>query len=161
MSDRVPAGVNVTDETRHLFRLGVKAFYENEKHPVKRTLREAYRRTIERFFNVGFELINGICTPVTPWPPMFRPLNSYGIVTYHMQTNTIEAKRAPRNRAQVQILLAHHTYLNCKHAWPILRSSVGKFSNESPESRNRLDRHSLSSILREPGDTRTLLLDGA
>jgi len=59
-----PPGVNVTDEMRRLFRLGVKAFYEKEDP--KLTLRGAYDRTIERYFNDGYRLVGGIYTPVTP-----------------------------------------------------------------------------------------------
>jgi hypothetical protein len=59
-----PPGVNVTEEMRHLFRLGIKAFYENEE--LKLTLREAYDRTVERYFNKGYELVNGIYSPITP-----------------------------------------------------------------------------------------------
>jgi putative transposase len=61
-----PPGVNITTETRRLFRLGIKTFFENTKDPTKRTLREAYRRTMERFFNNNFEMVNGIYTPVMP-----------------------------------------------------------------------------------------------
>jgi len=61
-----PPGVNITTETRRLFRLGIKTYFENAKDPTKRTLREAYRRTMERFFNDNFEIVNGIYTPVMP-----------------------------------------------------------------------------------------------
>ncbi|HWD93550.1 MAG TPA: Mu transposase C-terminal domain-containing protein [Verrucomicrobiae bacterium] len=59
-----PPGVNVTEEMRGLFRLGIKAFYENEE--LKLTLREAYQRTLERYMNRGYELVNDIYSPITP-----------------------------------------------------------------------------------------------
>jgi hypothetical protein len=65
-SKNEPPGVNVTDEMRRLFRLGIKAYFEAEKDSAKRTLKESYHLTIERFFNKGYESVNGILIPVTP-----------------------------------------------------------------------------------------------
>src|SRR5258705_6452167 len=59
-------GVNVTEEIRRLFRFGIKAFYLNPKNPTKMTLREAFARTIERYFNRGHEWKNGSHVPVLP-----------------------------------------------------------------------------------------------
>src|SRR5205085_843110 len=53
-----PPGVNVSEETKQLFRLGVRAFYTNKKNPIKRSLKEAYSRTLERFFNKSYDLGN-------------------------------------------------------------------------------------------------------
>jgi putative transposase len=59
-------GVNATEDIKRLFRLGINAFYLNPKNPTKMTLREAYARTIERYFNVGYEFQNGSRVPVLP-----------------------------------------------------------------------------------------------
>ena len=60
------AGVNVTHEARKLFRLGIKTFYANPDDTVKRTLREAYDCTIQRYFSHDGKLIDGVWTKVTP-----------------------------------------------------------------------------------------------
>ncbi|MBV9927744.1 MAG: DDE-type integrase/transposase/recombinase [Acidobacteria bacterium] len=59
-----PTGVNVNEDILSRFRSGIKLFYEKRE---KRTLRDAYQRTLERFFNVGYSLNDdGALVPVLP-----------------------------------------------------------------------------------------------
>jgi transposase InsO family protein len=70
-------GVNVSDETRRLFKLGIEAFYENPKNPTKMTLREAYNRTIARFFHRGYEWNNGSKVPALPAATSLPSFNQF------------------------------------------------------------------------------------
>jgi hypothetical protein len=62
-----PAGVNITDDVRRLFRLGIETFYQKTKEDGgKRTLREAYDCTMQRFFNDGHNVVDGVFVPALP-----------------------------------------------------------------------------------------------
>lgn len=57
-------GVNINNEILKRFRSGIKLFYEKRD---KRTLKDAYQRTLEKFFNIGYSLnLEGILVPVLP-----------------------------------------------------------------------------------------------
>lgn len=58
-----PTGVNVTADIQEYFRRGIKLFYENRKG---RRLSEAFQLTLERFFNQGYELRDGVFVPILP-----------------------------------------------------------------------------------------------
>jgi hypothetical protein len=58
-----PTGVNVDQPMLELFRKGIRRFYENG---TARSLRDAYQRTLEHYFNQGYEIQDGIQVPVLP-----------------------------------------------------------------------------------------------
>ena len=67
--DKSSCGINVTSEIRDLFRKGIRRFYENvEGH----SLRDAYQRTLEHYFNQGYEVQDGIPIPIL-LPPEVSP----------------------------------------------------------------------------------------
>lgn len=85
--------VNLTTEDYKKFELGIKAFYEKATKP---TLRDAYRKTIARYFNTGYLIKNGTTVPQLPpshsrvriWAsksrrisPIFRSINPSGIMS--------------------------------------------------------------------------------
>lgn len=57
------AGITVTDDVEKKFALGIKSFYEKASKP---SMRDAYRRTIAKYFNTGYHMKNGIPVPVIP-----------------------------------------------------------------------------------------------
>lgn len=56
-------GINITLEVREKFRKGIKLFYETRQ---KMPLTKAYQKTLEKFFNQGYKLSNGILVPDLP-----------------------------------------------------------------------------------------------
>jgi Integrase core domain len=56
-------GINVTDDIKNKFRKGIKLFYENRQ---KMPLTKAYQKTLEKFFNKGYKLLDGILVPNLP-----------------------------------------------------------------------------------------------
>lgn len=56
-------GVNVDEETKRLFRAGIRLFYNNR---LERPLSQAFDKTIDHFFNVGYRIENGVKIPVMP-----------------------------------------------------------------------------------------------
>jgi putative transposase len=57
------AGINLTAEMERRFAQGIQRFYETS---ARRSLTQAYQRTLETFFHRGFTLVNGVPTPVLP-----------------------------------------------------------------------------------------------
>jgi len=57
------AGVNVDATMREAFRRGIQLFYENR---TRRPLTDAYQLTLEKFFHKGYELREGVLTPILP-----------------------------------------------------------------------------------------------
>lgn len=58
-----PRGVNITDEMQQQFRRGIRQFYENEQ---KTPLTQAYQRTLEAYFNEGYDYQDGVWVPLLP-----------------------------------------------------------------------------------------------
>ena len=63
LAGRGQTGVNVDETAKEYFRRGIKLFYETRE---KRPLQKAYRLTLARFFNKGFEPRNGALVPILP-----------------------------------------------------------------------------------------------
>jgi putative transposase len=57
------SGINVNEEIRQRFRKGIQRFYASGE---VRTLRDAYQRTLEHYFNCGYETQDGVPVPVLP-----------------------------------------------------------------------------------------------
>lgn len=58
-----PQGINADEAVRQRFRRGIKLFYENGEG---RSLSQAFDLTLKKFFNEGYELREGVLTPVMP-----------------------------------------------------------------------------------------------
>lgn len=56
-------GVQVTSEVKQFFARGIKKYYEQSK---KQSLKWTYRRILNDFFNIGYELKDGALVPVLP-----------------------------------------------------------------------------------------------
>jgi putative transposase len=56
-------GIRVTRDVERRFKRGIKKFYETSD---KLSLKDAYDLTIEKFFNDGYALMDGIPTPIIP-----------------------------------------------------------------------------------------------
>lgn len=59
----IVSGIAITTDVEKKFALGIKAFYETRKKP---SLKEAYRETLRRYFNSGYEVRNGNTIPILP-----------------------------------------------------------------------------------------------
>ena len=56
-------GVNVDAEMQERLLRGARKYFENEK---KLSAKDAYEATLREFFNIGFEVRNGVWTPILP-----------------------------------------------------------------------------------------------
>ncbi|QHE59784.1 DDE-type integrase/transposase/recombinase [Rossellomorea vietnamensis] len=56
-------GVNVTEEDRLIFKMGINIFYKKANKP---SLRDTYEKIKAKFYNQGYHLINGIKAPILP-----------------------------------------------------------------------------------------------
>ncbi|MBD2566593.1 Mu transposase C-terminal domain-containing protein [Anabaena lutea] len=59
----IPLGINVNDDIRKYFSRGIALFYETQQG---RTLKDAFQKTLEKFFHQGYEMQNGVLVPVLP-----------------------------------------------------------------------------------------------
>ncbi len=59
----IDVGINVDEEVRRKFRLGISLYYENKSGA---TLYKAYFETIKWLFNVGLNTIDGVDYPILP-----------------------------------------------------------------------------------------------
>ncbi|HYX16649.1 MAG TPA: Mu transposase C-terminal domain-containing protein [Nostoc sp.] len=59
----IPIGVNVDDKIRKKFYRGIASFYKNRQ---ERTLKDAFQKTLEKHFHVGYEMKNGALVPILP-----------------------------------------------------------------------------------------------
>jgi hypothetical protein len=59
----VTVGMNIDEKSREYFQRGIRLFYETSE---KRTLQEAFERTLALFFHQGKEWRNGILVPILP-----------------------------------------------------------------------------------------------
>lgn len=87
-------GINIGTEERKLFALGVKTFYDNPKNPNKMSLRLAFDKTLQRYFNR--ELVigpDGKPRPVMPPAdqlPTFRQFQYW----FHKDRNMVRSLTA-------------------------------------------------------------------
>ncbi len=68
-------GINIGPDEQEKIRRGIKRFYHNPKLNQRFTLKEAYERTLEAFFRISYNVVNGTLIPVLPPPnelPSFR-----------------------------------------------------------------------------------------
>jgi hypothetical protein len=57
------AGINVDEDVRQRFDKGVRRFYESGE---VKSLSDAYQRTLESYFNQGYEIRDGVAVPILP-----------------------------------------------------------------------------------------------
>jgi putative transposase len=58
-----PTGITVTPDVEQKFALGIKSFFEKQSKP---SLRDAFRRTIAKYFNTGYAMKGGTLVPIIP-----------------------------------------------------------------------------------------------
>lgn len=68
----VNRGIRITFETKKYFKRALRKFYENKQKP---SLQEAYQKTLENYFNCGYDLKGDIAVPI------IKPINE--IPTFH------------------------------------------------------------------------------
>lgn len=62
----VTAGINIDPETAEKLRKGYRMFYEKAPENGGLTKRQAYQRTLEKFFHRGYQRRDGVLVPVLP-----------------------------------------------------------------------------------------------
>ncbi len=88
-------GVNVDGAMQESFRRGIQLFYENR---TGRPLTDAYQLTLEKFFHKGYELRDGVLTPILP---PAGELPTFGQFRYWYEkgrdpVRTLSAREGPR-----------------------------------------------------------------
>lgn len=104
-----PTGVNVDQKMLDLFRKGIRRFYESGEAP---SLRDAYQRTLEQYFRLGFDEQAGVLVPVLP-PADALPTFGQFAYWYHKDRDLTQSlvKREGQNRynRQYRPLLSEST----------------------------------------------------
>ncbi|MEK5321789.1 Mu transposase C-terminal domain-containing protein [Paenibacillus sp. FSL L8-0644] len=77
-------GINVTDEIKHIFRVSIARWFHKRE---KRTFQEVYELMLARFFNDGFELVEGKQVPILK-PSHERPTLRQFKYFYQKENNT-------------------------------------------------------------------------
>jgi putative transposase len=102
---RSKPGVNVTEEMQQRFRKGIQKFYESGE---VRTLRDAYQRTLEHFFNTGYETQDGVPVPLLPPAHELPTLRQF---TYWYRKEQNVARTLTRRRGQNRFNTEHRPLL--------------------------------------------------
>lgn len=91
----VAQGVNVDETIRAKFRQGIALFYETSQ---SRPLTEAYQRTLEAFFNEGYEVRNGVRVPILPASDQLPSFDQFRYWYAHEQniTHSLVARQGQR-----------------------------------------------------------------
>ncbi|MGK8612935.1 hypothetical protein ACRS4M_10755, partial [Streptococcus pneumoniae] len=89
-------GVNITEDIKQSFRSGIRLFYNTKE---KAPLRRAYQKTIESFFNNGFQNNGGARIPILPHKDQ---LPTFGQFRYWFQKEfdleeTLKKRQGKRN----------------------------------------------------------------
>lgn len=90
-ANKPPDKIVITPEIATRFQQGIKRFYE---HGAGTSLKEAYRRTLQHYFQVGHELHNGVLVPLLPpveQLPTFRQFQHW----YKRQVSSRQAFLSP------------------------------------------------------------------
>ncbi|KTS85113.1 hypothetical protein NS115_01130 [Paenibacillus jamilae] len=82
--DQDAVGIIVTDEVKHIFRVSIARWFHKRE---KRTFQEVYELMLARFFNDGFELIEGKQVPILK-PSHERPTLRQFKYFYQKENNT-------------------------------------------------------------------------
>jgi hypothetical protein len=83
-------GVRMTNDIRHKFGLGISRFYNT---PDERTLRQAFELTIQKYFAVGYDIVDGNPVPVPPAEDA-RPTFDQFSYWYQRERNLEKEKRS-------------------------------------------------------------------
>ncbi|MUG91690.1 DDE-type integrase/transposase/recombinase [Scytonema sp. UIC 10036] len=98
-------GINITIEIREKFRKGIKLFYENRQ---KMPLTKAYQKTLEKFFNKGYKLSDGILVPNLP---LAEELPSFDQFKYWYEKDYDINKKLIAREGQIKYNLVHRAVL--------------------------------------------------
>jgi putative transposase len=83
-------GVRMTKDIHHRFQLGISRFYNT---PDERTLRQAFELTIQKYFAVGYDIVDGNPVPVPPAEDA-RPTFDQFAYWYEHERNLEKEKRS-------------------------------------------------------------------
>ncbi len=86
-------GVRITEHDERKFLRGVRKFYEQKNK--RKSLKKAFQKILETYFNMGYELKDGILIPILPPAeelPTFRQFR------YWYETHYYDAVRSAKNR---------------------------------------------------------------
>jgi hypothetical protein len=84
------AGVRMTKDIYRKFELGINRFY---KTPEERTLRNAFELTIQKYFAIGYDIVNGNPEPVIPSEDALPTLDQFSYWYKHVR-NVEKEKRS-------------------------------------------------------------------
>jgi hypothetical protein len=95
-----PTGVNITEDVLKRFRSGFRLFVETRD---KRRLRVAYQQTLEKFFNVGYELNpQGVLVPILP-PAHELPTYTQFLYWYNKERDPQKSQIARHGEARFNL----------------------------------------------------------
>lgn len=83
-------GIKMTKDTYRRFELGVNKFYKNRE---ERTLKQAFELTVEKYFVVGYEIVDGDPKPVLPQSDALPTLDQF-TYWYNKVRNTESEQRS-------------------------------------------------------------------
>jgi putative transposase len=92
-------GVRMTEDIYRKFQLGLNKFY---KTPDERSLRQTFNLTLQKYFAVDFEIVNGNPVPVVP-PEDERPTLQQFYYWYQHVRNDEKEKRARQGDTQFEL----------------------------------------------------------
>jgi len=92
-------GVRMTEDIYRKFELGLNKFY---KTPDQRTLKQVFELTIQKYFVIDFEIVNGQPAPVVP-PEGERPTLHQFYYWYQQVRNDEKEKRARQGDTQFEL----------------------------------------------------------
>jgi putative transposase len=101
---RKSSGLQLSPEVEKKFSLGIKSFFEKQDKP---TLRDAYKKTIAKYFNTGYAVRSGVLVPIIP-PEDQLPTERQFRYWYH---NNRDPERALRAREGRRFNLKHRPIL--------------------------------------------------
>jgi hypothetical protein len=87
---RTGTGVRMTKDIYRRFELGINRFY---KTPEERTLRNAFELTIQKYFAIGYDIVNGNPEPVIPSESALPTLDQFSYWYEHVR-NVEKEKRS-------------------------------------------------------------------
>ncbi len=103
------AGIVVTEQIREKFRRGIHQFFETRR---VNTLRAAYQRTLEQYFNQGYAWQAGVLVPVLPAAeelPTFRQFSYWYYKERDLTRTLVKREGQRRFNAQHRAVLGEST----------------------------------------------------
>lgn len=89
----------LTTQEQECFRRGIEIFYEQSS---KSTLKQAFLKTIEKFFSLGYELQDESCVPILPSLAELPTLRQF----YHFHKEFVAKQSNQLKRRQIKRSIA-------------------------------------------------------